>query len=112
MNIHRGKVKEVFEETGITCCEIEHLELRYILMRRNKKEIRQHYIYIGRTSKEAVNTTDEGELHWLAPSDILNLEMPLTVKHMLHHFFSNPNEQEVIIGTVNGSQMEWSCLVD
>lgn len=54
--------------------------------------------------------TDEGELHWINLSDIFNLAMPLTVKHMLIHYLDSPNEQTVFVGTVNKSQIEWSHL--
>jgi 8-oxo-dGTP diphosphatase len=100
-------LREIYEETGIKSNEIEQLELRYILMRRSQDEIRQHYNYFGKTSIDNFINSDEGELHWIDLSDILNLEMPLTVTH----FFNNPNEQSVFVGSVNKSQMEWSRLV-
>ena len=103
-------LREIYEETGITCDEIKQLKLRYILFRKSGDEIRQHFIYFGHTRKENFITTDEGELHWIHLSDILNLAMPLTVKHMLEHYLENPNEQTVFVGTVNQFQIEWSPL--
>ncbi|MCM3711116.1 NUDIX domain-containing protein [Sporosarcina luteola] len=103
-------VREVFEETGIERKDIEQLKLRYILMRRSKDEIRQHYIYIGNTKKMDVINSDEGTLHWIDLSKVLHLEMPMTVNHMLKHFFENPNSQSVFVGSINQSRMEWSCL--
>ncbi|ALC85137.1 hypothetical protein AM499_04385 [Bacillus sp. FJAT-22090] len=104
--------REIFEETGIRENEIEKLELRYILMRRSKNEIRQHYIYFGNTLKNNFLNSDEGTLHWIDLSKILSLEMPLTVKYMLKHYINNPNEQSVFIGSVNQLKIEWSCLVE
>ena len=105
-------IREILEETGIRRNEIERLELRYILMRRSKDEIRQHYIYFGNISKMNFINSDEGTLHWINPSKVLNLEMPITVKHMIKHYLNNPDEQSVFIGSVNQSQMEWSVLTD
>lgn len=105
-------LREVYEETGINSNDIEQLELRYILMRRSHYEIRQHYIFFGKTSIDKLINSDEGELHWIDLSDILNLEMPLTVTQMLKHFFNNSNEKSVFTGTVNKSQIEWSRLVE
>lgn len=105
-------LREIFEETGIRGDEIEQLELRYILMRRSNNEIRQHYIYFGNTLQKNFINSDEGILNWIDLSDILSLEMPLTVKHMLKHYINNPNEQSVFLGSVNQSMMEWSRLVE
>ena len=105
-------LREIFEETGIRSNEIEGLELRYIVLRRSKDEIHQHYIYFGNTSRINFINSDEGTLHWIDFSVVLNLEMPLTVKYMIEHFSNNPDEQSVIIGSVNHSKIEWSRLID
>ncbi|WP_252501787.1 NUDIX domain-containing protein [Sporosarcina sp. Marseille-Q4943] len=111
-NPEESCLREIFEETGIGRNEIEQLKLRYILMRRSQDEIRQHYIYFGNTTKINFINSDEGALHWIDLSKILNLEMPLTVSHMLNHYFNHQNEQSVYIGSVNHSKMEWSCLAE
>ena len=105
-------LREIFEETGIRSNEIERLELRYILLRRSKDEIRQHYIYFGNTSKMDIINSDEGTLHWIDRSKVLDLEMPLTIEHMIKHYLNNSEEQSVVIGSINQSKMEWSCLID
>jgi 8-oxo-dGTP diphosphatase len=66
-------------------------------MRRSQDEIHQHYIYFGKTSIDNFINSDEGELHWIDLSDILSLEMHLTVTHMLKHFINNPNERSVFV---------------
>ena len=66
-------LREIFEETDIRSNEIERLDLRYILLRRSKDEIRQHYIYFRNTSKMNFINSDEGTLHWINPSEFLNL---------------------------------------
>lgn len=40
-------------------------------------------IYFGKTSMDNLLNSDEGELHWVDLSDILNFEMLLTVTQML-----------------------------
>lgn len=54
--------------------------------------------------------SDEGDLHWIDVSDIPNLEMRLTVKYMFKHYLDYQNGEEVFVGTVNKSQINWSCL--
>jgi 8-oxo-dGTP diphosphatase len=105
-------LREIYEETGIKSNQIEKLELRYILMRKSKDEIRQHYIYFGKTSISNFINSYEGELHWIDLPDLLNLEMPLTVTHMLKHFLNNQNDRSIFIGSVNNSQVEWNRLVE
>ncbi|MEG0385222.1 MAG: NUDIX domain-containing protein [Solibacillus sp.] len=109
-NPEQACLREVFEETGINEHEISNLELRYILFRRDENEIRQHYIYFGETSKVSVNNTSEGELHWIKIAEIEKLEVPLTVGHMLKHFFTSPDENMIFIGSINDTQIEWSHL--
>ena len=58
-------LREIFEETGFRSNEINRLELRYILLRKSKDEIRQHYIYFGNTSKMNFINSDEGTLQWI-----------------------------------------------
>ena len=111
-NPEESCLRESFEETGIRRNQIEQLKLRYIVMRRSKDEIRQHYIYFGSTSKPNFTDSNEGTLHWIDQSKVLNLEMPLTVNHMLKHYFNNPSQQLVFIGSVNQSKIEWSCLAE
>lgn len=79
-------LREIFEEAAIRSNEIEQFKLRYILIRRSKDEIRQHFIYFGRTTREDFVNTDQGELNWIDLSEILHLKMPLTVNKMLQHF--------------------------
>lgn len=111
-NPEESCLREILEETGIRRNQIEQLKLRYIVMRRSKDEIRQHYIYFGSTSQINFTDSNEGTLHWIDQSKVLNLEMPLTVNHMLKHYINNPSQQSVFIGSVNQSQIEWSCLAE
>jgi len=105
-------LKEIFEETGIRSNEIERLELRYILLRRSKDEIRQHYFFLGNTSKANFVNSDEGTLHWIDFPKVLTLEMSLTVESMIENFSNNPDDHLVFIGAVNHLKTEWSCLTD
>lgn len=60
---------------------------------------------------------DEGELHWISLSEILMLEMPLTVRYTLEHFIKNQENQIVHIGTLTQNQSKfpdiiWAPLLD
>ena len=104
--------REIFEETNICESKIENLKLRYIILRKEKDEIRQHYIYFGNTSQWTTVDSDEGQLHWVPLADVTSLEMPLSVKYMFGHFLTRANEEQIFIGTINGLEINWTQLDD
>lgn len=105
-------LREIFEETSICESKIENLKPRYIILRKEKDEIRQHYIYFGNTSQWTIVDSDEGKLHWVPLVDVTTLEMPLSVKYIFEHFLTRANEQRIFIGTINGLEINWSQLRD
>lgn len=104
-------LREIFEETGIHESKIKNLKLRYIILRKDKEEIRQHYIFWGNTSQWTTVDSDEGQLHWIPIADVTKLEMPLSVKYTFEHFLTEPNEQRIYIGTISGLEINWSQLL-
>jgi len=108
--------REIYEETGIPRDAIRSLELRYIIMRRSKNEIRQNYIYFGETSQLSVSQTDEGTLHWVPKAEMRQREYTKSFAAMLEHYENNPQNKGVYVGITgndNGSlKMCWSRCED
>lgn len=93
-------LREIYEETGFEEHDIEQLTLRYVLMRNNKGEFRQQFIYVGRAKRRDFHSTDEGELHWIPTSAILDRPLPYTFRATLEHFVSKPHSPHVWMGSV------------
>ena len=86
-------------------------------MRTWKDEIRQQFVYFGRTERREFISSLEGELHWIDSAEILNLHISTIVKFMLEHYFRNPNLEGVTVGTITMNdgrepQMQWAELKD
>lgn len=48
---NRACIREIFEESGIQEEEIEELKLKYILLQIKDEEIRQQFVYFGKTKR-------------------------------------------------------------
>jgi 8-oxo-dGTP diphosphatase len=109
-------LREVQEETGITAAQIYNLTLRYVIARRYRDTIRQTYIYFGETDAEPTVTTDEGELHWIPESKLLDRAYTATFAAMLEHYLQTPDAEHIIVGVAennNGKcRMVWSAIED
>lgn len=110
-------LREINEETGIPADHVFNLELRYIIIRRSRDIIRQNYIYFGETDIEEFTDTDEGTLHWIHQSELLDREFTQTFAAMLHHYLHTPDRKgRVVIGVAENSagklQMSWSAVED
>jgi 8-oxo-dGTP diphosphatase len=110
-------IREVIEETGLKESDIDDLRLLYIVNRNRNDEIRQQYIFFGSTLATEVFSNDEGELHWIDKSEILDLEMPLTIRCTLEHYLNTKDSQVIHIGTMTKSEkkspnMIWAPLID
>ena len=81
--------REVLEETGIQKNEIEDFNLRYIILRQRNTEIRQQYVFFGRSKTRRLGNTNEGVLHWVAQSDLFSLDLVPTTRLLLEHYFSS-----------------------
>jgi 8-oxo-dGTP diphosphatase len=92
-------LREVEEETGLKPDDIEALELRYILLRLNGRDLRQQFIYVGRVKRRDVLQTDEGELHWIPRSEILNRDIPYVFRTLLEHWLQNGPAEHIWMGT-------------
>jgi 8-oxo-dGTP diphosphatase len=110
-------LREIYEETGLQQSSIEEFKLLYIVNRLWENEIRQQYIFFGKTKSTEVLSNDEGELHWIGITDLLELEMPLTIKYTIEHFLNHNGNQILHIGTVTQNKnklpdITWTPLID
>ena len=93
-------LREIEEETGITRGHVFGMELRYVLFRRSKDEIRQSYIYFGETDAADFTDTDEGTLHWIPEGELRDREYTKPFAVMLRHYTETPDEhRRVVVGT-------------
>lgn len=92
-------LREIEEETGLRPEDIEELELRYILLRLNGSDLRQQFVYVGRTKRRDVSLTEEGELHWIPRSEILNRDLPYVFQTLLAHWLTEGPSQRLWMGT-------------
>ena len=109
-------LREVYEESGILEKAFDKLDLKYIIMRRDKDEIRVHHIFIGITNtRNYIDKTDEGKLNWINENELLDKTMTFTVRSALKHYMEiGHNSNEIIVGTVsatdNNPHMNWNSL--
>ena len=109
--------RELMEEAGIPRANIHNLKLLYIIMRRSKNEIRQHYCYFGETSQTDVIDTDEGKLFWIPKSEILDREYTKSFTAMMEHYVvRDPQDEAVYVGVTRNKDgefiMKWSKCED
>lgn len=83
-------LREMEEELGITESDVEGLTLRYITYRRKDGEIRQNYYFFAHLNQDipADLTSTEGICRWFPLSEISDLPMPYTARHMIDHYIS------------------------
>ena len=109
-------LREIYEEAGIEEKDFEKLDLKYIILRREKDEIRVHHIFIGITkTKYCEDKTDEGKLYWINEDELFNKTMSFTVRNALEHYIEiGHKSHEVIVGTVSATDnkplMNWNSL--
>jgi len=109
-------LREIKEETGIEAGEIRDLTLRYIIVRRRGDCVGHSYVYFGETEAEPSVICDEGTLHWVPESALLDREFSTTFRAMLEHYLRTPDPAHVILGAAendNGEcRMIWTKLKD
>jgi len=109
-------LREIEEETGIEPGEIRNLALRYIIMRRRGDCVGHTYVYFGETDAGPSITCDEGALHWVPESALLERKLSVTFRAMLEHYLRTPEPGHVVVGAAgndNGKcRMIWATLED
>ncbi|ARU62301.1 hypothetical protein CBW65_15845 [Tumebacillus avium] len=91
-------LREIYEETGISSGQIEDLTLRYMILRQRDDELRQLYVYFGRTATKEITQTDEGHLKWISRDEWFELDLIPTNRKMLEHYLKYEHESDVYMG--------------
>jgi 8-oxo-dGTP diphosphatase len=109
-------MREIGEESGISAENIHGLTLRYIIMRRHRDTIRQTYVYFGETNAEPTISTNEGNLHWILESELLDRRYTATFQAMMNHYIQRPDTERVTVGVAENEngicRMVWSGIED
>lgn len=110
-------LREIYEESGITATDIADIKLKYIQLRIKEDEIRQQFVYFGKTDSKEVIPSEEGELHWVNIQELRKLHMSSIIHFMLNRYIQNPNVEEVIVGTITidhnqEPKIQWAELKD
>jgi 8-oxo-dGTP diphosphatase len=116
-NPMKACLREIEEETGLTTSDLSSISLKYILHRRKMDEIRIQYVFFGESCKAELADTEEGELFWIDPSNVSNLEASASIKYVLNHYLSNDKDiKDVLIGTMGNDDgkpiINWGILQD
>jgi len=109
--------REIFEETGISKDDLEDLNLRYIVMRLKKNEIRVQYVFYAKTRKDKLANCEEGDLYWIKNNEIESLHTTFTTSAILKENKKENMEKNIIkVGVVevndNVPEMKWSNIKD
>jgi 8-oxo-dGTP diphosphatase len=90
--------REIEEETGMTRSCILDLKLQYVLLRLNRSEFRQQFVYTAYTSTREVWQTDEGELYWIPREQVLDREIPFIFHKLLEHYWAAGPSPHIWLG--------------
>ena len=83
---YRCILREMREELGLTEADVKDLRMRYITYRLKDGEIRQNYYFFGSLIRERELESSEGVLQWIPYDGFLDLNMPVSAKHMILHY--------------------------
>ncbi len=110
-------LREIEEETGIGPAAVRNFQLRYIISRLRKDEIRLQFIFFGETTTRALQPTIEGELHWIGREQVAALAMATTSRCLWEHYCSTGRHTAVVynatMGEADGNPVaRWAELQD
>ena len=110
-------IREIFEESGLREEDLLDLTLKYILLRAFGSEIRQQYVYFGKTAHTRVIPSDEGELYWADTGSLKELRFSKIISYMLSHYLADPNREETTVGVITidtegNPMMRWAEMFD
>lgn len=104
---HKACLREIEEETGLSTKDVDDLSLRYIVHRMRDDEIRTQYVYFGHVRTRKVHGNEEGKLHWVPLSDVLDLDVTATTRFIFQHYMEiGIHSQSTFIGALEGRSGE------
>ena len=83
-------LRELSEELSLKEVDIEGVSLRYITIRYTDGEIRQNYYFFAnlKDTNSQLLQSNEGIVQWFSFSELENLPMPFTARHVINHYLS------------------------
>lgn len=93
-------LREMEEELELREEDVEGLTLRYITHRLMEGEIRQNYYFFGKLKEKRELTSTEGDLRWVDFSEIPQLPMPVSAKHMILHYLQTGRFTDEVYGGI------------
>jgi len=98
-------LREIEEETGLSGNQLTNIKEKYITIRRKHDEIRFQHIFVCHTESHEVIDSDEGKLAWIPEEKLLGLEMSITNRMVLKHYFSSDRDtDDLFMGIVDASE--------
>lgn len=96
-------LREIYEETGIEEKSFETLDLKYIIITRNKEEITLLYFFVGHVAtRDYEDKTEEGKLFWINKNDLLDRPMSFETRKVMEHYKkSGYKTNNIVVGTVS-----------
>ncbi|MBT9177328.1 MAG: hypothetical protein DDT20_01661 [Firmicutes bacterium] len=110
-------LRELSEEANLAPDELTDLKLKYITLRVKGQELRQLYLFFGRTLRGTFDHCREGELHLVPESQVLLRPLGAVNKLTLeYHLAEGQRQTEVRVGTVGVKHglpaIAWAPLQD
>jgi len=97
-------LREMKEELGLEAQDLSQLQLRYITLRLVQGEIRQNYYYFAQLKDEKPLSSTEGVLRWVPFSQVSELVMPISAKHMILHYLQEGRFTDSLYGGITRPQ--------
>ena len=108
-------IRELKEELGLSLEDVDDLRLRYVALRSTKGEMRQNYYFFAEL-KDSVDEnlySNEGECKWFSLDEIGALEMPITAKYVMEHYYKEGRfTNKVYVGVTYPDRIEMNELVE
>ena len=101
-------LRELKEELNLGPDVLTDLQLRYVTLRYTDGEIRQNYYYFATLSSciAQVPNSTEGYCQWFPLSELKDLPMPFTARHMINHYLAEGRHTSYLYGGIADS----SCV--
>lgn len=94
-------LRELEEETGLTPDALDGLAMRYATLRLKGGEIRQNYYFFARLREGfEPHESNEGRLRWFRLTELDDLPMPVTARHIVRHYVQTGRHTDLLYGCI------------
>lgn len=95
-------LRELKEEADLSPSEVTDLRLKYITLRVKGQELRQLYLFFGRTARACFEHCREGEIHFVHKDQVLLRPLGAVNKLTLeYHLAEGESRTDVMVGAVH-----------